>query len=263
MKLTHNSLNADTIFIVRVLIVLIAIISFGSCSKNTDKKSASTSKSTTESQIQPDKSTPDTTIHADSTKKSETGIPSKLSEIDYNINEIPNNILKTVEGKVVASARFIDSKGMNIILISETEQISGDDGSANKSLFGYHFISAKESFLLWKVNDFIRQCEVDVTLEYLENSLAITDLDDNGTGESTFLYKLSCKGDVSPDDMKLIMHEGEKKYAIRGTMDLDVTGYGFEKGNMKVDESFNSAPTVFKDYAVQRWNKFKLERIGN
>ena len=86
MKLTHNSLNVDTMFIVRVLIVLIAIISFGSCSKNTDKKSASTSKSTTESQIQPDKSTPDTTIHADSTKKSETGIPSKLSEIDYNIN---------------------------------------------------------------------------------------------------------------------------------------------------------------------------------
>ena len=263
MKLTHNNLNADKIVNARMLLLFIVILLFNSCSKSTDRQSASSTKSTAESKTQSDNYFTDSTIHADSTKKSETAIPSKLSEIDYNISEIPDDILKKVEGKVVASARFNDSKGRNIILVYESEQQSGNDGSASKNLFGYHFISGKESLLLWKINDYIRQCEVDVTLEYIENSLAITDLDDNGTGESSFLYKLSCKGDVSPDDMKLIMHEGDKKFAIRGTMDLDVTGYGFEKGNMKVDDSFNSAPSVFKDYAIKRWNKFKLERIGN
>ena len=263
MKLTHNSPNADKIFNFGMLTLFIVILFLVSCSKKTDRQSASSTNSTTETKTLSEKNPTDKTIHADSTKKSESGIPSKLSEIDYNTGDFPEDILEKVEGKVVASARFNDSRGGNFILISETEQQSGNDGSASKNLYGYHFISGKESLMLWKINDYIRQCEVDVTLEYIENSLAITDLDNNGTGESTFLYKLSCKGDVSPDDMKLIMHEGEKKYAIRGTMDLDVTGYGLEKGFMKADDSFNSAPSVFKDYAIQRWNKFKLERIGN
>jgi len=73
---------------------------------------------------------------------------------------------------------------------------------------------------------------------------------------------MSCKGDVSEDDMKLMMHEGETKYAIRGSMKLKMGGetYG---GKMNVDASFDKAPKEFLDYAKEQWNKFQTEKIGN
>ena len=116
---------------------------------------------------------------------------------------------------------------------------------------------------MWKINDFVKDCPVDLTLEYIDRSLVITDLDKNGIGESSFLYKMSCKGDVSSDDMKLIMHEDKNKYAIRGSMDLKMNGQELEKGSMKTDPSFDKAPPEFLEYARKQWNIFKTENVGN
>lgn len=257
--LSCSILNAFGKIFVAAVLILFSI----SCSRNTDKQSASSSKEVSEDRALIDQQVKETNVTADSVKRSDAEAFSKLSEINYGKKDLPADILKNIEGDIVASASFVDLKGNNIVLITESEQSSGKDASAGKSLFGYHFLGDNEFQLLWKIQDFIRDCEVDVTLEYIENSLSVSDIDEDGIGESTFLYKLSCKGDVSPDDLKLLMHEGDKKYAIRGSMDLDVTGYGLEKGVMNIDASFNNAPSGFKDFAVERWNKFKLERIGN
>jgi hypothetical protein len=62
--------------------------------------------------------------------------------------------------------------------------------------------------------------------------------------------------------MKLIMHEGVTKYAIRGTMLLE-TPQGSYGDEMKVDASFDGAPKEFLPYAKDEWNKFKTEKLGN
>jgi hypothetical protein len=87
-------------------------------------------------------------------------------------------------------------------------------------------------------------------------------MDNNGIAENTFLYKMSCKGDVSPDDMKLIMHEGASKYAVRGSMILEMDGQKYG-GEMKPDASFDKAPQEFLPYAIDQWNKFKTEKLNN
>ena len=97
----------------------------------------------------------------------------------------------------------------------------------------------------------------------MPKSISITDLDKNGIAESIFIYRMSCKGDVSADDMKLLMHEGETKYALRGTMNLFVNGENTQKGEMKVDDSFDKAPKVFLDYAKIQWTKYQTEKVGN
>jgi hypothetical protein len=154
--------------------------------------------------------------------------------------------------------------GENIVLITETSEKTQSGNNRMKELFGYHYIiSGGEAKLLWRINDFVKDCPVDITLSYLPKSISITDLDKNGIAESSFLYKTSCKGDVSADDLKLIMHEGETKYAIRGVMKLIVGGETYEKGIMNVDPSFDKAPKEFLDYAKSRWNKFHTEKIGN
>ncbi|MBX7042716.1 MAG: hypothetical protein K1X85_07420 [Ignavibacteria bacterium] len=187
---------------------------------------------------------------------------SSHSEVSYSLSELPESLLTKVNGIPVAYAGFRDSLGMNHFVLTETEQENTGDGVASKYLYAYDFVEGRIE-VLWKINDFIKDCMVDVTLEYIDNSLSVTDLDKDGVFETSFLYKLSCKGDVSPDGLKLIMHEGPAKYAVRGVMDLQVTEYGLEKGEMVIDQSFNKAPVEFREFAVERWNMFKLERIGN
>ncbi len=247
--------------------LLIVSIIFISCSKG-DKRSAEESSSgmKTESEAVKTKTKQlkDSSDYneRDYTGSYETKQPaSDLGYIQYGISKVPDGI--KYSGSVIAMAKWDDRLGSNILIVTETAENSNED-NRSKELFGYHYISDNSGYSqLWKINDFIRECPVDLTLEYIPNSLVITDLDKNGTGESSFLYKMSCKGDVSSDDMKLIMHEGKNKYAIRGTMELVMNGRVLEKGNMKTDPSFDKAPEEFLGFAVKQWNKFKTENAGN
>ncbi len=234
-------------------------VSIGSCSKSTEKKSASGSEKPANENVSTDMSNAEMSKSPESVAQKNTDSAAGLTDVVYGIRSIPEYLRDKTDGSIVAYAGFKDNNGINSVVITETEL----NGTAGKSLYGYHFLGDDGSQLLWKIQDFIRDCEVDITLEYIESSLTVSDINKNGIGESAFLYKLSCKGDVSPDDLKLIMHESDKKYAIRGSMDLDVTGYGLERGVMNIDPSFKGAPDGFKDFAVDRWNKFKLEKIGN
>lgn len=188
-------------------------------------------------------------------------VATDLGYIKYGISEVPDDI--KYSGSVVAMAKWDDKLGSNIVFITETAENSNED-TRSKELYGYHFIAGDpENVQLWKIYDFVKDCPVDLTLEYLNKSLVITDLDKNGIGESSFLYKMSCKGDVSSDDMKLIMHEDKNKFAIRGTVNLVMDGRELEKGSMKVDPSFDKAPMEFLEYAKKQWNRFGTENIGN
>jgi len=186
---------------------------------------------------------------------------SSISKIEYGISKLPAT-LTGYQGKIVAMAKWEDKTGANVVLITETEEkTNGDERS--KELFGYQYIiTDKENKLVWKINDFEKDCPLDLKLQYIDKSITITDLDKNGIGESTFLYRMTCTGDVSPDDMKLIMHEGETKYAIRGEMKLTIKGEGTYGGKMNVDPSFDKAPEEFLEFAKRQWNKFREEKAG-
>lgn len=131
-------------------------------------------------------------------------------------------------------------------------------------LHSYHYVKAKEHYtLLWKMSDFVKICALDLDAAFLPNSLTITDLDNNGVAESTFLYKLGCRSDVSPVRLKLLMHEGKKKYALRGETSVPTGDPDKKLGGQKtIDPAFRRAPKVFLDYALQQWNAFVAESFG-
>lgn len=186
---------------------------------------------------------------------------SGLTNIRYGISKLPPS-LKNYKGKIVAMVQWEDKLGANILFITETEEEASDD-NRSKELFGYNYlVSGEDNELLWRINDFIKDCPIDLTLKFINKSLSITDLDNDGTAESSFLYRMSCKGDVSPDDMKLIMHEGKTKYALRGQMKLTIAGEGTYGGDFKVDPAFDEAPGEFLKHAKSEWNKYKNEKAG-
>lgn len=111
----------------------------------------------------------------------------------------------------------------------------------------------------WKMNDSISNCELDITCSFYDYHLSITDLDSNGIAEIILVYALSCKGDVSPHEKKLILYEGANKYAIRG-QELMILQKDTIGGTMNIDPAFSKAPAVFLSFAKNYWGRFGLQK---
>jgi hypothetical protein len=109
--------------------------------------------------------------------------------------------------------------------------------------------------LSWQVYDFVKDCQVDLEAGYLPNSFAVTDLNKDGKAEIWLMYKTLCAGDVSPGEMKIIMHEGVKKYAIRGQNKVQIGQNQYDGGKYTFDEAFSNGPETFKNYAQELWKK--------
>lgn len=192
----------------------------------------------------------------------------KLEVLKFDKKDVSSDI--KYKGKIVGGAKWKDANGENLLIITETDIQNTKDKEGNeaisKELFAYNYvIKGNENTLLWQINDFVKDCPLDLALNYNQNSLTVTDLNENGVGETTFLYRMSCKGDVSPDDLKLMMHEGKDKYALRGTTELKYKVDGKtnkDGGDYKADAAFDKAPKGFLDYAKKQWDKFKTQELN-
>ena len=171
----------------------------------------------------------------------------------FNKNNTP--LKDSIKGKINEGATWTDANGTFTVLLGQTENIMKQD-QQNQRLYAYCFKQEGNSWKRqWLVQDKIENCDVDATCEFFPGLLTVTDNDKNNIGEVTFLYKLSCKGDVSPDEKKLIMYEGGKKFAIRGSTILEYNN-GKEGGDKKIDAAFNTAAKPLLDFANQQWDKF-------
>lgn len=199
---------------------------------------------------------------ADSKNPTTNGL-SAITKIDSS--QLPKAI--KYEGFIKNAIRWKDKLGDNIVILTETgifrnEKIEHEsDYSKDAALYGYHFIiKNNDATQTWRVYDYINDCPVDIVTSFVKNTFEITDLNKNGIAEIWLMYKTACHGDVSPSEMKIIMYEGKKKFAMRGENKVQ-TGIDdnnekiFEGGGYKSDDAFENGPKVFKNFAENLWNK--------
>ncbi len=195
---------------------------------------------------------------ADRSSKSPERVIKSFTLLQIDRNTLP--VKDSITGKIVDAASWADADGENIVVLSESDNTMTKEGTQNKRIYASCFIKDNNGWKKkWQVQDYIEKCEVDATCEFFQSSLTVTDVDKNNTGEVCFLYKLSCKGDVSPDDKKLILYEGSQKYAIRGTTILQYNGQK-EGGAKKADPAFSNADKSLLDFANGQWEKFGLQK---
>ena len=162
---------------------------------------------------------------------------------------------KEVKGTILKEVPYKDSRGNNVVILSRSDR-DGDTRSSDLYAYGYANDGASPS-LSWKLYDYFHECPVDLTADFSEQSPIITDLDKNGISEVWLVYYIGCRGDVSPDSMKIIMYEGSKKYALRGET-VCPTGDGkYMGGKYTADPAFKDAPPEFRRYADKLWQKNK------
>jgi hypothetical protein len=163
-------------------------------------------------------------------------------------------------GNLVAARSWTDALGENLLILSLTDELpSRGEYGRDIETYGYHYLRREGGYaLLWRTTDFVRKCDLDMTLKVGPRTVAITDLDADGTAETTFMYIMGCYGGVDPLTMKLLMHEGATKYAIRGSTDLSVELHSPDYASeMNIDPSLRDGPAAFREFAVRHWNRFK------
>lgn len=165
------------------------------------------------------------------------------------------------QGVPVAVKRWTDRLGENTLVLTQTGRIRSrecpdpDGGCSDAELYAYHWVRKPDGMsLLWTTRDFVRGCPVDLTARYVPESVAVTDLDGDGVAETSFVYFLACRGDVSPATMKLLLHEGAQKYAARGTSRPRGATDG---GEVRMDEVFARGPRQFASFANAQWLRFR------
>lgn len=140
----------------------------------------------------------------------------------------------------------------NAIIISKTKNQSG------VRLFVEMF-SEKDWLTVLAHTDSITNCPVDFFINYLEGSIEITDLDNNGQKEITFLYEKACRGGVEPADLQLIKIENKEIYTVKGKRILKIDNDKTEDKHV-MSSNFLKAPKLFSDHAIKKWKEYLIEQ---
>jgi hypothetical protein len=139
----------------------------------------------------------------------------------FNVVKLDKNTLPAglkYVGQVANAVQWTDALGENIVIITETGEKPGMSGdSRDAELYAYHYLLRGDSrTLTWKLFDYVKGCPVDIKASFIRSGFAVTDLDKDNIAEVWLMYNTACRGDVSPANMKVIVYEGVRKYAMRG-----------------------------------------------
>ncbi len=179
-----------------------------------------------------------------------------------DIKELPKNLM--YKGKVKQAFHWVDKMGDNFVLMTETGEYPSKnesyDNYRDAELYAYHFLLKSDSIKqIWKIYDFIKNCPVEIKANFIKNTFQVTDLNRDGIGEIWLMYKVACYGDVSPSEMKIIMFQGHRKFAMRGRSKVKLSENEYEGGEYKFDNAFLNGPSKFRAFAKQLWNNNLLE----
>ncbi len=181
-------------------------------------------------------------------------------------NQYPFQKVAASEGQKYMPAQFVcnyayswtDVNGRNLLVFGEhlyvIDKRENQDPLSTCLIVGFHILVDRSNKVYWKMNDGVRVCPFDASAFVDSNSVALSDIDGDGEAEVTFLYKLSCTSDVSPDEFKQLTYVKAKKCAIRGSNVVDY-GRGTKAGGAKrIDAAFTQVHTSLRTYASKLWD---------
>lgn len=190
----------------------------------------------------------------------------KIDTLGYD--EIPKAI--DFKGTVVEALKWSDSNGENILIQTVTGHFVWKDYDKDSisymlqdkwELYAYLFQknnSENEYKRKWRIYDYTKCFGVDWFMGFVPKATTITDLDNNGIAEITIPYVSICRGGMDPGTMKIIMYEGNTKYALRGFTMLVCKGEHPYGGKFTESENVKEN-LVFSNFLKKHWHRNKCE----
>lgn len=161
------------------------------------------------------------------------------------------------QGDFVDAYTWKDSLGINYLVRShEYAETKSPEGASLHSgyVFIYHYYLRKtgDYFLRLGIIDFEKNCRHSMTVQHLEKSITLTDLDKDGYGEITLMYLVDCKRREGPTMMKLLFMEDGRKFALRGLSAREYMDNDYEP-----TDDFYRYPEFLK-YCSEFWERHNI-----
>ena len=173
-------------------------------------------------------STPTAPASAPAAATTSTAMPPETLPLTA-VTEAQIPAAQRLSGKLTEAWRWQDANGENLLVVYLTAehpdhplnpQDAPDEGAdeRQRQLAACQYVRqpGQPYAELWHLRDEERHCSFSLELALLPHTTTVTDLDHDGQTETTLLYTQGCRSDVSPNGLKLILHEGPAKYALRG-----------------------------------------------
>ncbi len=173
---------------------------------------------------------------------SEEAQPSEEDECPY-----------AVDGKVFWHSHFADKLGEGSLVFTKEEKQSQDGQAA--VLRAYRFTGSPDSpKTVWKIEDGTGQCGAGgASADFFSATPILTDLDSNGVQEVWTGYTFGCGGASGPVDLKIVMHEGEKRYVMHGKTSTGAASGVVQGSEGEMDQNFKEGPAAFRSFASKLW----------
>jgi hypothetical protein len=203
----------------------------------------------------------------------------------------PEQIPATIKfkGTLHEAWKWNDRFGEQILVASVVEPYPTKDSQTEDAqtseLYACRFIKSNTGYSpAGCLADSVVDCPFDITLEFINGAIMITDLDHDGKAETKLQYRIICRSDVSPAVMKLALQEHNDNYILRGFTWVNAGGedsfalkeseinlevlptpadesqrYAQQAGRYESEKDFENAPRVFLEFARREWLKHAKE----
>ncbi len=170
----------------------------------------------------------------------------RVKVLTFDQSDLPPNW--NYQGKVIDGRRWRDKNGLNffVCLMEEKNDII-------KMQLRHFFMVGDQINELHDLEEIEEKCNEDLSIIPIKESFYVSDFDNDGIGEVTFIFRYGCRTGMSPLNQTLYMLEHKKKYEISGT-----TVVGDAGGKENIIPQFHEKPE-FLEFAEHHWQWFKYE----
>lgn len=150
------------------------------------------------------------------------------------------------KGQFIEGVNWKDEGGSNFLLLCYDTPSGTQQGDIY--VYQYRAVGGKIS-LVWDIQDF---GSAACAMRFVNHSLQLVDLDQDGLLECCFMYQNECEG-PAPRVTKLMLMKNGQKLAIRGTFSAE--------NEAELEKTFDPVvaqySAIFKNFMLMNWNEFK------
>lgn len=110
----------------------------------------------------------------------------------------------------------------------------------------------------WLLNDYVKDCDVDIVLDIVSESLEIKKWSPSDEGIVLFAYKIGCIGGVDPVTVKYFAYSHGIKYALRGEEHIIIGEDSYGGENPPVADFNLKHNKQLYDYMLSKWKVVSL-----
>ncbi len=189
--------------------------------------------------------------------------PAEVRELEYVAQELPAGLPRPSEDQ--GGLRWQDGQGEFVLVLGleravepASEETPMEHETVKLSAVCYPIMPGGEpSRELWTWMNELAPCPLDLTALFEPAATLLTDLDQDGVAEVSFLTRTACRADLSPAKLEIHLHEGDQAYVLEGTTGISYEGQSEEAQVTREPEG----PEAFREHLLGLFEEFKMEEF--